>query len=509
MTASTAMHRTSGFLAVALTIAVGLLWVIGWYWTTALEMAGIWWRSDTYAHGLVVLPIFAWLVWRARERIQALRPEPIAWLALPAALGGFLWLLGGLVSVAAAQHFALVVMMCSILAGALGWKLSRILLFPILFLFFGVPIGDFMLPTLMHYTAEFTVWALRLSGVPVYQEGLHFVVPNGRWSVVEACSGVRYLIASLMVGSLYAYLNYSSLRRRLVFMLVAIVLPIFANWLRAYMIVMLGYLSGNTIAVGVDHILYGWVFFGVIIFLLFWIGSRWHENSPGPAPDAGAPVRAGVGNVRALVVLALAVVPYPYVLHALDAPSDDFQVTLTLPTPEVGWEARDEAATAYRPSYVGARAEAFAHFAQTTDSMPVDLLVAWYYGQRDGSEMLSWGNGPVPQRPRGIDVLRREVRLASNGTAVVQSFMTNPAGRMLVWHVYRLDGRTLHQDGEVKIRLAIKRLFGRDDESAAIVLMTPVIDDVDRASQRLDAFLIAHQAEIERSIDQLQQSIPE
>ena len=125
-----------------------------------------------------------------------------------------------------------------------------------------MPFGEFLLPVLMEYTANFTVTALRLSGIPVYREGLQFVIPSGSWSVVEACSGVRYLIASFMIGTLFAYLNYRSTRRRLVFMGVSIVVPILANWLRAYMIVMLGHLSGNTIAVGVDHLIYGWLFFG-------------------------------------------------------------------------------------------------------------------------------------------------------------------------------------------------------------------------------------------------------
>ena len=51
----------------------------------------------------------------------------------------------------------------------------------------------------------------------MYREGLQFVIPSGNWSVVEACSGVRYLIASVMVGTLFAYLNYSTMRRRLIF----------------------------------------------------------------------------------------------------------------------------------------------------------------------------------------------------------------------------------------------------------------------------------------------------
>ena len=74
-------------------------------------------------------------------------------------------------------------------------------------------------------TADFVVLALQATGIPVYREGLWFVIPSGQWSVVDACSGVRYLIASFMVGSLFAYLNYRSLRRRAVFVLVSILLP--------------------------------------------------------------------------------------------------------------------------------------------------------------------------------------------------------------------------------------------------------------------------------------------
>jgi exosortase A len=180
---------------------------VGWYWPTDKEIAGIWWRSDTFAHGLVVLPIFAWLVWRARERVAGLQIQPTAWMALPVFGAGVLWLVGDTASVAAAQHFAVFAMLVSAFVGVLGWRLSRVLLFPLLFLFFGVPIGEFLLPVLMKHTADFTVIALRATGVPVFQEGLHFVVPNGRWSVVEACSGLRYLVASLLVGALYAYQN--------------------------------------------------------------------------------------------------------------------------------------------------------------------------------------------------------------------------------------------------------------------------------------------------------------
>ena len=78
-----------------------------------------------------------------------------------------------------------------------------------------MPFGEFALPALMEWTADFTVFALQLSGIPVFREGQHFVIPSGNWSVIDECSGVRYLMASFMVGTLFAYLNYRSYKRRL------------------------------------------------------------------------------------------------------------------------------------------------------------------------------------------------------------------------------------------------------------------------------------------------------
>ncbi|WP_345794436.1 exosortase A [Thauera sp. JM12B12] len=505
------MSASRSFSSIVLALTLTFLWVVGWYWHTATEVAGIWWRSDTFAHGLVVLPAFAWLVWRARDRVGELQPQPVGWMALAVLVAGLLWLLGGMVSVAAAQHLALFAMLVSAFVGVLGWRLSRVLLFPMLFLFFGVPIGDFMLPTLMHYTAEFTVWALRMSGVPVYQEGLHFIVPNGRWSVVEACSGVRYLIASLFVGALYAYLNYTSLKRRLLFMVVAFVMPILANWVRAYFIVMLGYLSGNKIAVGVDHILYGWVFFGIVIFLMFWIGSRWHEAPTSSAAHTVAGLRpdSGQANWFAALIIALAVAVFPPALKVLDAPIPEFPVTLSAPAPAVGWLAPAPQRFDYRPVYRGARAEAGETYVAEGGLDPVGFHAAWYLGQREGSEMIAWGNGPASSAVHGVSLVRTARTLVFADRPVRENLVSTEQGRVLTWHWYRINGRAVVGDVEAKLRLAFDRLLGLSDESAVVIVSTPVNADEDSARERLKAFLERHGEAIEQAVQAPARQIPQ
>ena len=137
--------------------------------------------------------------------------------------------------------------------------------------------GDGLNPVLMDFTADTLEALIRMTGIPVYREGTFLSLPSGNWSVVEACSGLRYLIASVTLGLIYAYLTYQSLWRRGLFDLASILVPIAANSLRAYGIVMIGHTSDMTLAVGVDHLIYGWVFFGLVMLLLFWVGSFWQQ----------------------------------------------------------------------------------------------------------------------------------------------------------------------------------------------------------------------------------------
>jgi exosortase A len=477
-----------------------LLWHVALYWHTAGEIAAIWWRSETFAHGLVVLPVFAWLVWRKREAIGNLRPQPRAgWLILPAAGAGFMWLLGELAPVAAAAHAGFVSMLVISMAAVLGRRLARVLLFPLCFLFFGLPAGEFLLPALMAMTADFTVFSLRLTGVPVYQEGLRFVIPTGSWSVVEACSGIRYLIASTMLGTLYAWLNYTRLKKRLAFMAVAIIVPVVANWLRAWMIVMLGHWSGNKLATGVDHLIYGWVFFGVIILCMFMIGQRWADDAAPAANRNRAAPESGSGSpARWTKLVPLAVVSGSFVLaHGwLEREAAPFTVQYDLFAPAPGWTAEDPGLTPYRAHYEGGRGAALAAYG-APDGGVVLLHSVFYAAQRKGANMVTWGNGFVagddPDRSAFLLMTETESAL---GPATQARLKTGDRVVQL-WRWYVVGGARTTRDWEVKLRLALERLAGREDAAMVFVLATfenPLEEDdgASAAAARLSRFVADH-----------------
>jgi exosortase A len=494
----------AGFRRIAGLGLLAALAVLLVFHETALELAQIWWRSETFAHGLIVAPISCWLIWNKRQRLatEVIRPSFAA--LIPLGLGGFGWLLGRATSVAALEHFALVAMLISALWAVWGNAIARVLTFPLGFLFFGVPFGEFLIPVMMKYTADFTVAALRLSGIPVYREGLQFVIPSGSWSVVEACSGIRYLIASTMVGALFAYLNYRSWLRRSLFILAALLVPLVANWLRAYLIVMLGHLSGNRLATGVDHLIYGWLFFGIVILALFWVGSWWREE--GEERPASREVRAdgpGAGPARAWImlaaVLALGALCHPVLAWLIAVPGQARQ-RIEAPRPAPGWSREDAYAVAgFLPHYVGERSRSLATY--RSDGRAISLLIVHYAQQSPGHELVQWDNRLLFREDKlwsEIDASRDAVVPAIEAK---RSRLRSATGKSLVvWSWYWLDGRQTADELSAKLALAADRLARRRDDSDALIVWTEAGENPEEARAAVQAFLAAHLEAIRASL---------
>ena len=480
------------------------------YRDTASVMVAIWERSDTFAHAFLVPPIVAWLIWRDRARLAAVVPRPTAWV-LPLLAGmGLLWLLGDLVATNAVTQFAFTALLVLTVPAVLGMAAARALLFPLCFLFFAVPIGEFLMPQLMLWTADFTVLALRLSGIPVYREGQQIVIPSGNWSVVEACSGIRYLIASLMVGTLFAYLNFRSLRRRLIFVAVSIVVPIVANWVRAYLIVLLGHVSGNQIAVGADHLVYGWVFFGVVILIMFMIGARWAEPVPAakawpePAPgrgDAPAGRRWHTGAAWAVAVSGVAIAVAPHLaLRALDAGQVTRDVQLAAPAALAGgWQLSTSPVADWTPAFQNPAAQLNRSYA--SQGRQVGLYIGYYRRQDFDHKLVSSENVLVKSNDAGWAQVATGSRALMLGQTPITLRTAELRGKvglagasengLRVWQTYWVNGRFTSSDTWAKVYGAVYRLLGRGDDSAVIIFYARE-QPAGSAQEALEAFALAN-----------------
>ena len=118
-----------------------LLWTFVLYRETGAAMVTIWARSDTFAHAFLVPPIALWLVWRQRQLIAVQAPQSMPAVLVLIAAASLVWLLGELAAANAVTQFAFVALLVLTVPAVLGWSVARLIIFPLGFLFFAVPVG--------------------------------------------------------------------------------------------------------------------------------------------------------------------------------------------------------------------------------------------------------------------------------------------------------------------------------------------------------------------------------
>lgn len=450
----------SGHQLLAVMLLVFLFWV-ALFFPTIVATIAIWERSETFTHCFLILPICIYVIRRDWPLLSSLPIVPNFW-ALIAVLGALtLWLLGKLSYVAAVEQFAAFALLPLFYWLVLGNRVCKSMLFVLLFWMFSVPEGEFLIPKLQEITADITVFALRLTDIPVFRDGLYIAVPGGLFEVAVACSGIRYLIASFSLGTLFAYLTYSKWHKRLIFIIFSLLLPILANGIRAYGIVMIAYLSEMKHAVGVDHLIYGWVFFGVVIFMMFSIGNIWRD------PDKTAVVAEQVSLTAATnrnIVGALVMVGIMSAgtfLYAGYASKTTPQEAPNL-SPFLPAESAVLGDKSWFPKFHNASAE----YAGKSEIGAV--FIAYYDTSEEGKELISSQNSLYD--PQRWSVVSRDV-----GPDFLLLEITNTIGqRRFLAQTYVTQWIQTPKALNLKLSQALQSLLGQTQSGLAVVLSTTV-----------------------------------
>ncbi len=283
MTAASLTGLRPAFAPVATALGLGVLaWVV-LFLPECRAAVGVWRASDTYGHCFLILPMSLYLAWDRRGALAGLAPRPVAAVALLAVPVTAVWFAAERLGLMEGRQLAALAALELLFLATLGWRLYRVLMAPLLFLVFLVPFGAFTTPALQRFTAGFVVAGLNTIGISNYATDLTIEISAGVFYVAEACAGLRFLIAAVAFGVFYALLNYRSPGRRALFIAASVVIPIVANGVRALGIVVLGAVLGSAEAAAADHIIYGWVFFSIVMLLLVVSGMPFREMPPGPA----------------------------------------------------------------------------------------------------------------------------------------------------------------------------------------------------------------------------------
>lgn len=482
----------------ALAALAGVLWLQR---ETFTEIVAVWYTSSNFNHGFAIPVIAAALLTVNARRMGSVPAAPsIGALAVLLALSAA-WLVGRVAGLAAVMNLSAVAMVPVTLWAVLGSEFARRNAFPLAFIMFATPLGEGLVSPLMEITATVVVQALQLTGIPVHREGLYFSIPSGDFEVARACSGIRYLIATVSLGAVFAYLNFGSWRRRAVFMAACLVVPIVANCVRAYGIVLLAHFSDMRLATGVDHFIYGWVFFGVVVFLLCWPALRFSDRDAAPTGDRSAAAaekgsgRPGLRLCASLVAaLALVALGPAMATSAADVPRRPVLLADSLPS---SWAA-EPAITDWKPVFTGPVAERQLRYRRGEST--VDLYAAVYLDPATGAGELVHSANEVYEAPWFVtERAERIVPLEGTDDLVLTSTTLRRWGTQryrLVWHWYDVDGRRVRSAWRAKA-LETWRALRRIDGSAAVIAVSSEYEGPPAAAhEALLAFVQEHHAAV-------------
>src|SRR5438874_8530515 len=222
------------------------------------ELSGEWSVNEQYNFGWFV-PFFAlylfWLRWQDRPPPEIPNPKSqIPNHRILAGVVGFTALLLllplRLFEIANPEwrllawiHALAVVTLTLLLRWWAGWKAwLRHLAFPVAFIFIAVPwptsLETPVIQGLMRIVAHVAAETAMLLGTPAQVEGNLIRVSNGLVGVNEACSGIRSLQTSLMIGLLFGEVKRLSVLRRVALVACAGAIALLANFVRAVFLVM-------------------------------------------------------------------------------------------------------------------------------------------------------------------------------------------------------------------------------------------------------------------------------
>lgn len=473
-------------------IALVAVALCGLFPRAAVGAYQVWVDSTAYNHCFLILPVAVYLAWQRRDALARVTPVPTLWplvLLVPLTL---LWLLTAQIGILEAQQFVVVAMFQVVALAVLGVVAYRALLAPLLYLFFLVPAGYFLVPWLQDFTARFMIAGLHLLHIPVYSDGTLIEIPAGKFVVAEACAGLRFLIASIAFGVLFATLMYRSRIRWLAFILLSIVVPIIANGLRGLGLLVLAEASGSATAVMADHLIYGWLFFAFVTLVLIVVGMTFSDMSGPPSIPALRPIGLSEGapwRIGAVAVLSLGLVAVgPAYARLSEWRATPMRLDQAAPAMAPSWTPDPTAASVWKPVVFHPDLEF--HDAFANDGGSVIRYVA-LYAAAGLDDNLARGQNEIADPDlwtllgRGSAAATLDGRKVTVATTEIK-YMTH---RLLVWHFFAVGDRIVASPMQAKLARLRGLLGGGRPVAAFVAVAAEDGDPTHPAAAQLQGFL--------------------
>jgi exosortase len=238
------------------------------------DLIRVWLYHSDNSHGILVPLVSAYFIWQKKGQLKLSKISNSNWGSIILILSLGLYLLSYAGRIDVISRAMIVSSLIGLVISTLGKAFFGLLAFPLLFLFFMVPIPDSILGLvafpLQLFATKVSTFFLQVFSVPAYREGNMLYFAQTQLEVAEACSGIRSIMSFGMLSFIFAYMMNKIWWKRIVLVLSTIPLALFANIVRVTGTGILAHFFGDKVARGFLHEFSGLAVFAFgFVLLLF------------------------------------------------------------------------------------------------------------------------------------------------------------------------------------------------------------------------------------------------
>jgi len=487
MRANTLIWKSPLFL-----ISIALATLLFFYSSSLLALFSYWWNSSDYSHGVLLPVISLYLIWLKRQPLAntVSSPQPAGLLLL--FILSVSWLVAKTTDVQFVERMAIIALFPTLIWALLGNNKTKIILFPLTYLFFAAPVWDFFAVPLQNLTALASFKLLQLTNLPILLEEHHISIPAGKFLIAKACGGLRFFIAAAAISALYAHLNYRSLSRQLIFIAIALIGAIILNWIRVCIIIWIGQLTNMEHPIVEDHNSLGWWLFAAALLPLFYFGAKFQEQAEtSPSPNNQTSTKKKNSTLLSFTLISMLILSTaPITLYFADKNSlANSSHQIAPPSAIKPWEMLSPSNNDWAPVFNGASSQYTQSYRSNTAT--IHLHTSYYATQTQGTELINELNSFYDKKSWKLThQTTQQIQLPNNETLKLQELQLQNShqGMRIIWYWYQIADKNTTDPISAKL-LELRKLIGKPPGSAVVALALDDIISINQARKHLNTFL--------------------
>ena len=393
-----------------------------------------------YSHGLLLVGISCYLTSQSykQKNLKQHQPSSSYTALILLILLCLMWATANLAGIDIAQQSLLPLIILAVINALFGFYHAKALIYPILFIYLGLPFWDWARPFLQSLTVNAVQVMVNFTGITAYIHGNYIEIPSGTFKVAQSCAGLRYMLIALTLTALHSYLSFQAYLPRILMLLWGLSLSLIANWLRVYFIVLIGYKTEMQSSIVNDHDTFGWIVFGVtlapMLYITPWLAKL--DTPPTPVKNklASHDQAIGVHNTfsAGLVIIIMLVTSGLTNLSSFYSRNNYFSPP---PTRFSSWELATSQKS-WQPEFKNPTT--FNNYNYINDEKQITLHIYHYEKQSETSELVSDDNSltSLPWREA-----KPEITELYNGDIVNKTIISDGNSTKLVFYWYRVGDK--------------------------------------------------------------------